>query len=153
MEDFSSKLAQKVPTFVPALDELKSVVERGLKKNYREVHAEVVQCPGKGNRLKSNHFLDFSKAPFNMTGSGIGKHLRVAEIGGLGNLYPQLHTEKFFNLKVPLSAYFFTIFRLSVRNVNYQKPLFLVPELGLGIWWVKIRKPWRMPTLLWNRLE
>jgi hypothetical protein len=35
-----------------------------------------------------------------MTGSGIGKHLRVAEIGGLGNLYPLIEKNKYFDLKV-----------------------------------------------------
>uniref|UniRef100_A0A914C3J3 DUF1907 domain-containing protein n=1 Tax=Acrobeloides nanus TaxID=290746 RepID=A0A914C3J3_9BILA len=87
MKDFSTQLSQKLHTFVPKLNELKKILERELKKNFQDVTIEIVPCP------------NLKEAPFNMTGAGIGDHLRIAEIGGLGNLYPEIEKEKFYDLK------------------------------------------------------
>ena len=85
-------------------------------------------------------FLDLKEAPFNMTGAGIGDHLRIAEIGGLGNLYPEIEKEKFYDLKVKNhhSPLLYANFSKSVQNVSYQRHSFSVPELDPGMWLAKI---------------
>lgn len=49
--------------------------------------------------------VDLSAAPFSMTSSGFGRKLVIAEVGGPGNLFPNLHKEKEFDLQVALSLY------------------------------------------------
>lgn len=44
-------------------------------------------------------FSDFTASPFNLRGLGIGSELRIAEVGGQGNLFPSIRREKVFNLK------------------------------------------------------
>lgn len=46
---------------------------------------------------------DFRQAPYLMTGSGIGSGLRIVEVGGIGNIYPVIKCDKFFDLKVFLN--------------------------------------------------
>ena len=44
--------------------------------------------------------LDISKSPFNFQNKGFGRNLRVAEVGGPGNLFPKVEKDKEFDLKV-----------------------------------------------------
>ncbi|VDK66311.1 unnamed protein product [Anisakis simplex] len=86
MNDCSTKLDHKINLVVPSLDELKSVLHDSMVKNYENVSIDIVECP------------NLRESPFRMTGSGIGNNLRIAEVGGIPNLYPH-GTKKIFNLK------------------------------------------------------
>ncbi|KAK6046484.1 hypothetical protein COOONC_16011 [Cooperia oncophora] len=46
-----------------------------------------------------NITLDLAAEPYNMTSSGFGRKMVIAEIGGPGNLFPTIHKEKEFDLK------------------------------------------------------
>lgn len=43
---------------------------------------------------------DLTAAPFRMTSAGFGRNLVIADVGGWGNLFPNLHKEKLYDLKV-----------------------------------------------------
>jgi len=58
-----------------------------MQENFEETSVEIVECP------------DFSLDGFGFTGKGLGSDLRIAEIGGQGNLFPIIRREKVFNLK------------------------------------------------------
>lgn len=47
MVDYSTHLAQKVHTLVPKLQELKNILEKGMKKHFKEVDVEIVPCPSR----------------------------------------------------------------------------------------------------------
>ncbi|KHJ80544.1 hypothetical protein OESDEN_19781 [Oesophagostomum dentatum] len=77
-----------IKTFKPSNSELCSVLGAALKKSFKKVHVELTKCP------------DLTAAPFHMTGTGFGRNMVIAEVGGLGNLYPGFHKEKHYDLKV-----------------------------------------------------
>ncbi|KAI6189222.1 Ester hydrolase C11orf54-like protein [Aphelenchoides besseyi] len=85
--DFSKKLNRTVELNAPPLEELVPIIVDGLKEHFKESTVEIVKCP------------DLTKKPFGFTGFGIASDLRVAEVGGQGNLFPILRREKYFNLK------------------------------------------------------
>uniref|UniRef100_A0A183GN12 DUF1907 domain-containing protein n=1 Tax=Heligmosomoides polygyrus TaxID=6339 RepID=A0A183GN12_HELPZ len=45
-------------------------------------------------------FPDLSVEPFSMTSTGFGRKMVIAEVGGPGNLFPIIHKEKEFDLKI-----------------------------------------------------
>ncbi|CAD6193719.1 unnamed protein product [Caenorhabditis auriculariae] len=85
--DCSKELAGKIQNHVPALSELKEVVEKSLAANFENVSVDVRDCP------------DLSAEPFSLQSSGFGKNLRIADIGGPSNLYPRFHTHSEFDLR------------------------------------------------------
>ncbi|MFH4974409.1 hypothetical protein AB6A40_001118 [Gnathostoma spinigerum] len=85
--DCSSKLDLKLNTHFPQLEELATVISEGLRTNFGDVHVSIVDCP------------DLQKSPFNMTGSFFGSDLRIGEVGGTSNLFPDVHLEKTYDLR------------------------------------------------------
>ncbi|EYB84680.1 hypothetical protein Y032_0312g2181 [Ancylostoma ceylanicum] len=83
----SSKPTFTIETLKPSNAELRSVIEDALKTNFKNVEVDVTTCP------------DLSAAPFSMTSNGFGRKLVIAEVGGPGNLFPNLHKEKEFDLQ------------------------------------------------------
>ncbi|KJH50333.1 hypothetical protein DICVIV_03527 [Dictyocaulus viviparus] len=76
-----------IETLKPSNRELRPIVETALKTNFKNVSVEVVSCP------------DLSIEPFSMTSTGFGRKLVIAEVGGIGNLFPIIHKEKEFDLQ------------------------------------------------------
>ncbi|KAL6744208.1 hypothetical protein Aduo_017166 [Ancylostoma duodenale] len=76
-----------INTLKPSNHELRSVIEAALWKNFKNVQVEVTACP------------DLTAAPFHMTSSGFGRNLVIADVGGWGNLFPNLHKEKLYDIK------------------------------------------------------
>ncbi|VDM28710.1 unnamed protein product [Toxocara canis] len=85
-QDCSMKLDAKLSLKVPPLEELSSILDPALRKNFGQISIDIVDCP------------NLREAPFSMTGAGIGNGLRIAEVGGIPNLYPR-GAKKIFNLK------------------------------------------------------
>ncbi|VDM54720.1 unnamed protein product [Angiostrongylus costaricensis] len=77
-----------IETLKPSNSELLPIVESALKSNFKNVTVEVGPCP------------DLSAEPFSMTSSGFGQKLVIADVGGPGNLFPKIHKEKEFDLKI-----------------------------------------------------
>ena len=74
------------------------------KAIYSRAHAEAY-CQGYKSTLLimlrlTNLNLDMSQPPFNMTFSHFGSGLSIAEVGGPGNLFPEIRKDKEFDLKV-----------------------------------------------------
>ncbi|PIO70222.1 hypothetical protein TELCIR_07934 [Teladorsagia circumcincta] len=81
-----------INTLKPSNAELRSVIENALWKNYKNVQVTLTTCP------------DLSKPPFRMTANGFGRNLSIAEVGGMGNLFPILHKEKDYDIKIASKA-------------------------------------------------
>ncbi|PIO63531.1 hypothetical protein TELCIR_14868, partial [Teladorsagia circumcincta] len=77
-----------INTLKPTNAELRSVIETALWKNFKNVQVTLDTCP------------DLTKSPFRMTGNGFGRKLSIAEVGGMGNLFPILHKDKDYDIKV-----------------------------------------------------
>jgi len=60
----------------PAISELVSCIESGMKKNFKDSSVTIEQCP------------DLRQPPFNLAASGLCGGTRVADIGGQANLVP-----------------------------------------------------------------
>jgi len=60
----------------PHLNDIRSVLEDGLKRNYEHVEVEIVDCP------------DLSQAPFHLAAPGICGNARLADVGGVPYLVP-----------------------------------------------------------------
>lgn len=86
MPDLSEKLSVVIENHVPSLEELKEVFQSSLTSNFKNVEVDIQDCP------------DLSKPPFNQTSSGFGHNLRIAEVGGPGNLFPGFHTDHQFDI-------------------------------------------------------
>ncbi|WKY12696.1 hypothetical protein Q1695_003918 [Nippostrongylus brasiliensis] len=71
----------------PSNEELRTVIQAALEGNFKAVVTDVRQCP------------DLSADPFHMTSTGFGRKLVIADVGGPGNLFPDLQKEKEFDLK------------------------------------------------------
>ncbi|WKY12780.1 hypothetical protein Q1695_003962 [Nippostrongylus brasiliensis] len=76
-----------IQTLKPSNNELRSVIETILMGNFKSVHVAVATSP------------DLTKPPFRMSSNGFGKNLSIAEVGGMGNLFPRLHKEKEYDIK------------------------------------------------------
>ncbi|KAK6052574.1 hypothetical protein COOONC_09921 [Cooperia oncophora] len=76
-----------IETHKPSNAELLTVIKDALEANFKDVETELRQCP------------DLAAEPYNMTSSGFGRKMVIAEIGGPGNLFPTIHKEKEFDLK------------------------------------------------------
>ncbi|PIC28115.1 hypothetical protein B9Z55_020137 [Caenorhabditis nigoni] len=87
MLDCSENLSTVIENHVPSLEELKEVFQNSLKLNFETAEVDIVDCP------------DLSKSPFHQTSSGFGQNLRIAEVGGPGNLYPGFHINHEFDIK------------------------------------------------------
>lgn len=80
----SSPTVNKIPTLVPSLDEVVSVLDDGLKKNFCNVSVSVVDCP------------DLTQKPFMLASPGLCGNARLADVGGPGFLLPLPQKDKKF---------------------------------------------------------
>ncbi|XGW06888.1 hypothetical protein V3C99_016866 [Haemonchus contortus] len=76
-----------IETLKPSNEELLAIFEGALKENFKDVEIKLCQCP------------DLTAEPYNMTSTGFGRKMVIAEVGGPGNLFPVIHKEKDFDLK------------------------------------------------------
>jgi len=60
--------------YTPSLTEVASVLEKALKKNFKEASVTVCQCP------------DLTKMPFKLAGAGLNGNTAVADVGGVINM-------------------------------------------------------------------
>ncbi|XP_055471517.1 ester hydrolase C11orf54 homolog [Psammomys obesus] len=72
--------------YVPNLEELAEVLQKGLKDNFADVQVSVVDCP------------DLRKEPFNFPVKGICGQTRIAEVGGVPYLLPLVNKKKVYDL-------------------------------------------------------
>lgn len=77
---------QSCPLRLPALEDIASVLELGLKKNYAEVHVKVVDCP------------DLTQDPFGFPVKGLCGKPRIADVGGVPYLVPTARPDKVYNI-------------------------------------------------------
>ncbi|KAF1750603.1 hypothetical protein GCK72_017154 [Caenorhabditis remanei] len=87
MPDCSENLSAVIENHVPSLEELKEVFQKSLDANFETVQVDIVDCP------------NLSEPPFHQTSSGFGQNLKIAEVGGPGNLYPGFHTDHQFDIR------------------------------------------------------
>lgn len=87
MPDCSENLSAVIQNHVPSLEELKEVFQKCLDANFQTVQVDIVDCP------------NLSEPPFNQTSSGFGQNLKIAEVGGPGNLFPGFHTDHQFDIR------------------------------------------------------
>ncbi|CAD5223783.1 unnamed protein product [Bursaphelenchus okinawaensis] len=83
----SRKLDVKLDLLNPEVDELAPILSAELEAYFGDYEIEIVDCP------------DLTRPPFKMTSKGFGPDLRIAEVGGVGNLYPRIRRDKLYNLK------------------------------------------------------
>ncbi|KAK2158026.1 hypothetical protein LSH36_178g00031 [Paralvinella palmiformis] len=76
----------KIQLHVPLLEEVAKVLKDGLSKNFSEVSVSVVDCP------------DLTKDPFMLAEKGLCGSPRLAEIGAVSYLLPEVKRDKKYNL-------------------------------------------------------
>ncbi|KAF2364454.1 protein of unknown function DUF1907 [Trinorchestia longiramus] len=67
---------ESVNLFVPPLEDVCSVIRKGLEQNFKEVDVAVVECP------------NLTKEPYNLPGAGLSGSTRIADVGGVPYLLP-----------------------------------------------------------------
>nr|CAD7401261.1 unnamed protein product [Timema cristinae] len=72
---------------VPSLEEVATVLNKGLPSNFAEVSVEVVACP------------DLTKQPFTLACKGLGGKPRIVEIGGVPYLVPLVQRNRLYDIK------------------------------------------------------
>jgi hypothetical protein len=72
--------------FLPPLVDLASVLEDGLKNNFKEVSVGVVDCP------------DLTQTPWHLAAKGLGGSPRIVDIGGVPYLMPLVNKDKRYDL-------------------------------------------------------
>lgn len=77
----------RFPLHAPSLEEVASVLEKGLQKNFSEAKVSVVDCP------------DLTKEPFHLACTGLCGHPRVSDIGGIPYISPFPAMDKVYDLK------------------------------------------------------
>ncbi|XP_046390661.1 ester hydrolase C11orf54-like [Ischnura elegans] len=73
--------------FCPSLEEIARVLSDGMKSNFAEVKADVVDCP------------DLSEQPFTLACKGLGGNPKIVEVGGPPYLLPTVNREKVYDLR------------------------------------------------------
>uniref|UniRef100_A0A7E4VHC4 DUF1907 domain-containing protein n=1 Tax=Panagrellus redivivus TaxID=6233 RepID=A0A7E4VHC4_PANRE len=82
-----NEITTSIPLFVPNLGEIAPLLSNFLKQNFAKVNVEVVTCP------------DLTKSPFSLTGPHLADDLVVIDVGGPGNLFPDVRVDKTFDSK------------------------------------------------------
>lgn len=77
---------EKVQLFVPALEELCTVLQTGLQTNFAEVQVRVAECP------------DLTKEPFQFPVQGLCGNPRITDVGGVPYLVPVAKKEKEYDM-------------------------------------------------------
>ena len=71
----------------PTLDDIASVLEKGLKSNFEEASVTVVECE------------DLTKSPWNLAAPGISGSPRLLDIGGVPYLTPHVQRHKLYDMR------------------------------------------------------
>nr|CAD7588373.1 unnamed protein product [Timema genevievae] len=71
---------------IPSLEEVATVLNKGLPSNFAEVSVEVVACP------------DLTKQPFTLACKGLGGKPRIVEIGGVPYLVPLVQRSRLYDI-------------------------------------------------------
>uniref|UniRef100_H2RXU6 Chromosome 11 open reading frame 54 n=1 Tax=Takifugu rubripes TaxID=31033 RepID=H2RXU6_TAKRU len=79
-------VTEKVELHVPALEELRSVLQTGLEANFAEVQVSVVECP------------DLTKDPFQFPVKGLCGSPRITDVGGVPYLVPLVQKDKEYDM-------------------------------------------------------
>ncbi|CAO1302734.1 unnamed protein product [Diamesa tonsa] len=107
--DSKTLLYEEKQIYTPELSELKSVLQNGLKSNFKEVKVEVVDCP------------DLTQAPFHLASPGLSGDGALIEYGGVPYLLPLVDKSKLYDLKE------------LIRNVSgYEEKEFYTCGAGAG---------------------
>lgn len=77
---------EEKPLHVPSLDELATVLTKGLKHNFGEVSVSVERSP------------DLTQAPFHLAGEGLSGSATLLDVGGPSYLYPLVDRSKLYEL-------------------------------------------------------
>ena len=104
------------------------------------------------------HASDTSEPPFEMTSTGFGKDMRIAEVGGPGNIYPVVRKENQFSFKViqilvEWLIELLYIIRKLLKCVSCQMDMLWGLEQGLGQLLGWIARWLLMQTVQWIRLD
>jgi len=111
MESNSPQLPlESVDLFVPELKELGSIIEDGLKSNFKFAKVEVVDCP------------DLSQPPFHLAAKGLCDDAVIVDLGGVPNLIPTAQRDKIYNL-ADMPAL-----------IGFKDPSILIIGAGAGPW-------------------
>lgn len=86
MADISK--TEKVKLHSPSLEELRGVLQSGLKENFAEVQVSVVECP------------DLTKEPFNFPVKGLCGNPRITDVGGVPYLIPLPKADKEYDMNI-----------------------------------------------------
>ncbi|XP_066587383.1 ester hydrolase C11orf54 homolog [Prorops nasuta] len=100
---------EKRTLYVPTFDEIKNVLELGLKKNFEEFSIEIVDC------------VDLTKQPFNLAATGLVGNPTLLEIGGPSFLLPTVQRNKIYDIKSLL------------KEINFKNDGFVIGA-GAGPW-------------------
>ncbi|CAJ0948283.1 unnamed protein product, partial [Mesorhabditis belari] len=87
MSNCSRSLSSVFPLHVPPLNELGEAIREGLQENFNEVNVQITPCP------------DLRSEEIGLVSRYFGASMKLADIGGPGNLFPQIHKEKKFDIK------------------------------------------------------
>lgn len=77
---------EKFQLHVPSLDQLREVLEDGLKQNFADAKVSVTDCP------------DLTQEPFKFPVKGLCGQPRITDVGGVPYLIPVVHLEKIYNM-------------------------------------------------------
>ncbi|XP_053703722.1 ester hydrolase C11orf54 homolog [Synchiropus splendidus] len=80
--------AERAQLHTPELDELSSVLQAGLQRNFAEVKVTVVDCP------------DLTREPFNFPVKGLCGNPRITDVGGVPYLVPVVQKHKEYDMNV-----------------------------------------------------
>uniref|UniRef100_T1J6L6 DUF1907 domain-containing protein n=1 Tax=Strigamia maritima TaxID=126957 RepID=T1J6L6_STRMM len=76
----------KLELYQPEANELRSVLEKGLKNSFEEASVQIIDCP------------NLKKEPFNLAAKGICGRPTLIDVGGVRNLQPVPLRNKIYNL-------------------------------------------------------
>lgn len=84
MEDKMS--VRRKELHVPPLEEVRAVLQEGLKTNFEEVEVTITECP------------DLEREPYMLAARGLCGSPRIADVGGVPNLIPLAKKDKIYSL-------------------------------------------------------
>jgi hypothetical protein len=78
---------KKMELTVPSLEEVRDVLQKGLKQNFETIDVSIVKCP------------DLRQKPFNLAHSGLCGNEKIADVGGPPYLIPFPQRDKIYSFK------------------------------------------------------
>jgi len=78
---------KKIELTVPSLEEVRDVLQKGLKQYFETIDVSIVKCP------------DLRQKPFNLAHSGLCGNEKIADVGGPPYLIPFPQRDKIYSFK------------------------------------------------------